>query len=535
MSANEKGDYGYSSETDRLVEFNKNSPRKKQRSCWCYGSVVLMLLLGVVIVLGIGVGVGVSVRSESRELPSKITISNLMKHLNALQEIANNDPKKSRAVQYGYNESAEMVYKELEDAGYEVTRQHFTVATYEEASENSSSLAATISSGGMDFTFDFLRNSQYSVMRYSDTTDGFEIEGNLSTLQASCSAGNYTAGTVALIDYVINETIAGCSLLEMAEAASEGGALALIMMRREEDENNAYPPTARVYSQDGDIFKVAPLPVLGATYALGSQLMDFIDLSDTGTVTMMLSTDTIVNYWETYNVLAYTKDHMEKDATIVFGSHLDSVPAGPGINDNGSGSAANLEIALQLADSGVVPHNRVLFAFWGAEELGLLGSTHYVASLTDGERAEIALNLNFDMIASPNYVRQIYNGSGAENENIIYASGKIQSLFEDFFNSKDLSYALKEFNGRSDYGPFIAEGIDIPAGGLATGADETKSEEDRATYGGIANAILDPCYHQSCDTVDNIHQEVYLDMSQAAAYVLNELMMMENLRDYLKE
>lgn len=83
--------------------------------------------------------------------------------------------------------------------------------------------------------------------------------------------------------------------------------------------------------------------------------------------------------------------------------------------------------------------------------------------------------------------------------------------------SQDLNFTLKSFDGRSDYGPFIEEGIDIPgmdielessidkcyatsflAGGLATGADETKSDEDRKEYGGLANAILDPCYHQVC-------------------------------------
>ena len=63
-----------------------------------------------------------------------------------------------------------------------------------------------------------------------------------------------------------------------------------------------------------------------------------------------------------------------------------------------SGSAANLELAIQVIKQNVVPVNQVLFAFWGAEELGLLGSSHYVNELSKDERAGIALNLNYDMI-----------------------------------------------------------------------------------------------------------------------------------------
>ena len=81
------------------------------------------------------------------------------------------------------------------------------------------------------------------------------------------------------------------------------------------------------------------------------------------------------------------------------GAHLDSVQDGPGINDNGSGSAALLETAIQMAK--VKPANTVRFAWWGAEESGLLGSEHYVAGLTEDEADAIALYLNFDMVALP--------------------------------------------------------------------------------------------------------------------------------------
>ena len=114
----------------------------------------------------------------------------------------------------------------------------------------------------------------------------------------------------------------------------------------------------------------------------------------------------------TYNVLADSPTG-DPSRTVVVGAHLDSVPRGPGINDNGSGSAGILEIAEQMAARDIAPRNRVRFAFWGAEEFGLLGSEHYVAGLSQAEKDQIELNLNFDMVGSPNYVRFVYDGDNS--------------------------------------------------------------------------------------------------------------------------
>ena len=82
---------------------------------------------------------------------------------------------------------------------------------------------------------------------------------------------------------------------------------------------------------------------------------------------------------------------------VMAGAHLDSVPAGPGINDNGSGSASLLEIAQNMSKN--KPQNTVRLAWWGAEEAGLIGSREYVAGLSQAEKDRIALYLNFDMVA----------------------------------------------------------------------------------------------------------------------------------------
>jgi Zn-dependent M28 family amino/carboxypeptidase len=181
------------------------------------------------------------------------------------------------------------------------------------------------------------------------------------------------------------------------------------------------------------------------------------------------------------------------------GAHLDSVSAGPGINDNGSGSAALIEVAEQMAK--VNPRNKVRFAWWGAEEDGLLGSEAYVAGLSAEELDRITLYLNFDMVGSPNYGLFIYDGDDSDDEGEgagPAGSAQIEATFERFFDSRGIPTKGTDFTGRSDYGPFIAVGI--PAGGLFTGAEGIKTADEVALWGGIAGAQYDPCYHLACDT-----------------------------------
>jgi Zn-dependent M28 family amino/carboxypeptidase len=194
------------------------------------------------------------------------------------------------------------------------------------------------------------------------------------------------------------------------------------------------------------------------------------------------------------------------------GAHLDSVFAGPGINDNGSGSAAILEVAEQMKK--IRPNNTVRFAWWGAEESGLVGSDHYVFGLTDAEGANIALYLNFDMVGSPNYVRFIYDGDGFAFELAgPDGSGAIEALFEDFYADRGLASEPTQINFRSDYSAFFEN--DIPFGGVFTGAEGIKTAAQRDVYGGIVGQQYDPCYHQACDTFSNNSNEV-LDLNADA-------------------
>jgi Zn-dependent M28 family amino/carboxypeptidase len=258
-------------------------------------------------------------------------------------------------------------------------------------------------------------------------------------------------------------------------------------------------------------------PAIGISFADGQTLYNETQAGPV-TARVVTSTENDPNR-TTQNIIADSPKGKIKGQTIVVGAHLDSVTAGPGINDNGSGSSTILEIAEQLAKLKYTKklQRQVRFAFWGAEELNLLGSQYYVDSLTDAQRAKIYANLNFDMLGSPNYVRFVYDGDGSDTPDAgPPGSDAIEDIFTNYFDSKGLASEPTAFDGRSDYGPFIAVGI--PAGGLFSGAEGIKTAEEAATYGGTAGVAYDKCYHQACDTINNLNSKALSELGDAAAH-----------------
>ena len=218
---------------------------------------------------------------------------------------------------------------------------------------------------------------------------------------------------------------------------------------------------------------------------------------------------------ESFNILADTGGSAEN--TVVVGGHLDSVREGPGINDNASGVAAMLEIADWLKDSGITPANRVRFAFWGGEEDGLYGSQHYVDELSRAEKEQTAANLNVDMAASPNGVRSVHDGDGTDFGHAGPAGSKaIEDILFRYFQENALPAETTPFDGGSDYDAFLSAGI--PGGGLFTGDEKKKSQAQARSFGGVAGKVLDPCYHEACDTIANTNPELLQEMSGALAY-----------------
>lgn len=211
-----------------------------------------------------------------------------------------------------------------------------------------------------------------------------------------------------------------------------------------------------------------------------------------------------------YNLIA---DWPGGDANqvVMAGSHLDSVSSGAGINDNGSGSAAVLETALAVARANLQPTKHLRFAWWGAEELGLVGSRYYVNNLSSANRSRIAGYLNFDMIGSPNPGYFVYDDSPA-----------IEKTFKDYFTGLGVPTEIEtEGDGRSDHAPFKSAGV--PVGGLFTGASRTKSAAQAAKWGGTAGQAFDRCYHSSCDTTANINDTALNRNSDAIAHAVWEL------------
>ncbi|WP_182907347.1 M28 family metallopeptidase [Microbispora sp. H13382] len=221
-----------------------------------------------------------------------------------------------------------------------------------------------------------------------------------------------------------------------------------------------------------------------------------------------------------YNVIADWPGGDPNDVLMV-GAHLDSVTAGPGINDNGSGSAAILETALEVSRQGLAPAKHLRFAWWGAEELGLRGASSYVTNLSTTERSKIKGYLNFDMVGSPNPGYFVYDGDNSDGVGSgpgPAGSAQLERVLQDYFTSIGVPTRGTDFDGRSDYGPFISRGI--PAGGTFTGAEGVKTSAQASLWGGTAGQAFDACYHRSCDTTSNVNDTALDRNADAIAYAV---------------
>ncbi|KAI4726632.1 Zn-dependent exopeptidase [Aureobasidium sp. EXF-10728] len=206
--------------------------------------------------------------------------------------------------------------------------------------------------------------------------------------------------------------------------------------------------------------------------------------------------DATVDEIMTTNVIAQTTAG-DPENCVMLGGHSDSVSAGPGINDDGSGTISLIEVATQLTKYDV--NNCVRFAWWAAEEEGLLGSDYYATHLSASENQKIRLFMDYDMMSSINGVFQIYDATNEENPN---GSGELRELYENWYRDNGHNYTFITFDGRSDYAGFLTAGI--PSGGIATGAEGIKSKEEAKIFGGEAGTQYDPCYHQLCDNINNL-------------------------------
>jgi Zn-dependent M28 family amino/carboxypeptidase len=446
--------------------------------------------------------------TDTSDLRDAVTVAGIMEHQQEFQAIASANGNTRVSGTPGYDQSADYVAERLEAAGYDVTRDEFEFIYFEE-------LATPVLERTSAPTRNYVHNTEFITMDYSgsgDVTEELVATNDIvippgsaaNSSDSGCEAGDFPATTSGNISLIQRGT---CTFFEKAFNAQQAGAVGVIIFN--EGQDGRQETLAGTLGAQEDI----TIPVTGISFADGQELFNLLQ---SGPVTMHMFTSVQRDLRETENVLANTPTG-RADRVVLVGAHLDSVSAGPGINDNGSGSSTILEIAEEMAELEIDPVNQVRFAFWGAEESGLVGSELYAATLPQRELRRIALNLNFDMVGSPNYVRFVYDGDG-DPTGIKGPSGSddIEDTFNEYFASQGLETDPTAFDGRSDYGPFIARGI--PAGGLFSGAEGIKTEEQEEIYGGTAGVAYDPCYHQACDTIANLSMDALDELSDGAAH-----------------
>ncbi|GAA4382928.1 M20/M25/M40 family metallo-hydrolase [Agromyces bauzanensis] len=451
-----------------------------------------------------------AVPTDTSGLRDAVSADAIMDHLAVLQEIADTNGDTRASGTTGYAESIDYIQLQLEAAGYEVTKQDFLFNSFRELSP------AEFDRVSPD-PVPYVEGTDFFTAEYSgsgDVTAPLEAVDlvlppgpTASTSNSGCEEldfADFDAGNIALVQR------GTCDFSVKAHNAFVAGAVGVIIFN-EGQEGRTETLAATLGDQFSD-----PIPVIGTSFEIGDELASLLAQ---GEVVIHLKTDTLIELdVPTANLIAETPTGRD-DRVVMAGAHLDSVPDGPGIEDNGTGSATLLETALQMADLGIEPRNTVRFAWWGAEEAGLVGSQFYVDSLTKSQAKDVELYLNFDMIGSPNYARFVYDGDGgAFGIKGPSGSANIERTFEDYFASQGLASEPTAFDGRSDYDAFITAGI--PAGGLFTGAEGAKTEEQVPLYGGLANfagepVSYDPCYHQACDSMDPIADGADADLYEA--------------------
>lgn len=414
-------------------------------------------------------------------LRDKVTVDAMMAHLQKLQDIANAHNGTRAIGTPGYDASVDYVASTLREHGFDVETPEFTARVFK-------SEPGSVQLGDKTVT---ARALMYSLGTPPEGVTGPLVATPADDDSPGCSAEDYKGLTVK--DAVVLVDRGTCPFKEKMAIAVEHGAVAMVVADSVDEE--------KMGGTLGEKTEVK-IPVVSVTKADGAMLR-----GGHGTITVKLDahTDDIPSR----NVIAQTKTGSTENV-VMLGAHLDSVPEGPGINDNGSGVAAVLETALQLGDSPQV-RNAVRFGFWGAEELGLIGSMKYVESLDVEQLKNIALYLNFDMLGSPNPGYFTYDGDQSlapdkRGQPVVpEGSAGIERTLAAYLKSAGKEPQDTSFDGRSDYDGFTLAGV--PSGGLFSGAEVKKSPDEAKLWGGAADEPFDPNYHQKGDTIDNIDRD----------------------------
>ncbi|GIG41330.1 M20/M25/M40 family metallo-hydrolase [Cellulomonas phragmiteti] len=433
---------------------------------------------------------------DAERFARQVTTRGVWRHLEELQRVADRNGGNRAALTEGYEASAQYVERTLRRAGYTTTRDPFTFGF-----EVVDAASLTLDTG---------ESYEVDQMRFSPSSPegGVTAPGSVPADPLGCTAeawaGVEAAGTIAVVSRGV------CPFADKAVAAEAAGAVGVVVYNNVEELLNG------TLGAEG----VVQVPVAGAGLADGLALVEAVAAGAVLTLDVRIHTEEA----ESFNVIAETRAGRD-DNVVMLGAHLDSVEDGAGINDNGSGSAVLLEVAVKLAQQKKL-NNTVRFAWWGAEELGLIGSTAYVEELAaqEGELDRIATYLNFDMVGSPNYVIGVYDADESTYPAPVAVppgSAETEAVFTDWFDATGQPWVDTQFSGRSDYQAFILNGV--PASGLFTGADGSKTEAEVALFGGTPGIRYDPNYHTPADDLSNVSREAIGIMAPAVAYATARL------------
>ena len=437
-----------------------------------------------------------------------VTLRGVMEHVGELQRIADRNDGNRAAGTSGYDDSVRYVKKRLKRAGYKVRLQEFDFFKFSEVGPSALEQVAPTPTTYVEDT-DFAATPQSEEGDVTAAVTPVDLQLGLgNTSSSGCEASDFAgfpSGNIALIQR------GTCTFEIKGENAAAAGASAILFFNQGDTAAEARQGIPSVTLGNG---YTGGIPALSATYPLGEQL------AGTPGLTLRLFANVSRVPATTVNVLADSK-WGDRDHVVVVGAHLDSVPEGAGMSDNATGSATLIEVAEQL--SRTKTQNRLRFAWWGAEEAGLVGSTHYVTDLAANDPdglADLELYLNFDMIGSPNYGLFRLDGDGSDFGTAgPDGSDEIEHLFTRFYEDvREVPTEASAFDGRSDYQPFINNGV--PAGGLRTGSDGIKTAAQVAKWGGTAGIQYDPCYHSACDDIDNISREALEINADGVAYAV---------------
>ncbi|KAF4466738.1 aminopeptidase Y precursor vacuolar [Fusarium albosuccineum] len=420
---------------------------------------------------------------KSQKLQKLITEKGLMRNLQKLNDIAYNNGGNRAFGLPGYDASVDFIYKELSKLkGFKAWKEDFPALFTE-------TTAAEVSVD--DETF------RTVALTYTPSTpeEGITLElVHGPEGDAACSVDNYEGlgaeGKIVLVERGLCPD--GTTFAGRLKPAAAAGAVAVVIYNSDPAKLTAgslsapnpeeYVPAALIDQEPGQALK--------ARLDAGETVEAFVKIVQ------------LIEERITQNVFAETKGG-DGNNLVMLGAHLDSVQAGPGINDDGSGTSLILELAKGLQHFST--NLKVKFGWWGAEENGLWGSKAYVNGLSAQEVDDLLLYLNFDMVSRGFY--GVFDGTGAQaGPGGPPGSDVIEDLFVEHFESKKIEVTPVGLTGGTDYVPFL-DIIKKPVGGLFTG---TGAEQDA-------------CYHQACDNITNPVPETITNNAKAAAHVLSIL------------